>query len=287
VSADKGQGTFWQTLRDNPAAQQFTEQAGKYAAAKAASMAPAIINKVAGGGAAGNTAQGATEGITKAGKEGKGKLGTLMSTVGGAFKGMFKSSGSKRPTAIVEHLFIGAPVDVVFDRWADYQDWAKFMKGPESVDITSSEDEEEQSNWKAKVWWSRRSWTATVTEFDLDEKIKWKTEANKGTVDGVVTFTPLGENLTLVVLVIEYRSKGAFEWTANRWRAVGRRARLDLKHFSRHVMMLDAEEQQTDRDDDQSDEQDNEQNNETETEAETSETETSEAAEEQDKDDNE
>lgn len=37
-------------------------------------------------------------------------------------------------------------------------------------------------------------------------------------------------------MVLEYHPGGFFEKTANLWRAVGRRARLELKHFQRHVM---------------------------------------------------
>ena len=54
---------------------------------------------------------------------------------------------------------------------------------------------------------------------------------------GVVTFHPLGDNLTRVLLVLEYFPKGLFEKTGNIWRAQGRRARLDLKLFRTFVMM--------------------------------------------------
>jgi hypothetical protein len=38
------------------------------------------------------------------------------------------------------------------------------------------------------------------------------------------------------VVVLEYHPQGMFEHTGNLWRAQGRRARLELKHFQRHVM---------------------------------------------------
>lgn len=37
-------------------------------------------------------------------------------------------------------------------------------------------------------------------------------------------------------MVLEYYPQGFFEKTANLWRAQGRRVRLELKHFRRHVM---------------------------------------------------
>ena len=57
-----------------------------------------------------------------------------------------------------------------------------------------------------------------------------------GRVDGTVSFHELTPDLTRVLLVIEYRPRGLMERAGNLWRAPGRRARLELKHFRRHVM---------------------------------------------------
>jgi hypothetical protein len=42
--------------------------------------------------------------------------------------------------------------------------------------------------------------------------------------------------MTRVLLVLEYYPQGLFERTGNIWRAQGRRARLEFKHFRRHAM---------------------------------------------------
>ena len=52
----------------------------------------------------------------------------------------------------------------------------------------------------------------------------------------MVTFHELTPNLTKIVVVLEYHPQGLFERTGNLWRAQGRRVRLELKHFQRHVM---------------------------------------------------
>jgi len=69
-----------------------------------------------------------------------------------------------------------------------------------------------------------------------DSHIVWRSTGPKGHVDGAVSFTELGPNLTRVLLVLEYWPKGLFERTGNLWRAQGRRARLEFKHFRRHAM---------------------------------------------------
>ncbi len=107
------------------------------------------------------------------------------------------------------------------------------MKKVESVDQTS----DEKATWKAKVFLSRRAWDATITEQVPDSHIVWRSSGEKGHVDGAVTFTSLGPNLTKVCLVLEYYPKGLFEHTGNIWRAQGRRARLEFQHFKRHAMV--------------------------------------------------
>src|SRR6476646_2406498 len=107
------------------------------------------------------------------------------------------------------------------------------MKGVDSVD----QPDEVNSNRRVKVFKSRRNFKATVTEQIPDRKIAWSSEGAKGTTKGVVTFHPLADDLTQVLLVIEYYPQGLFQKTGNIWRAGGRRARLDLKHFRRFVMM--------------------------------------------------
>ncbi len=125
------------------------------------------------------------------------------------------------------------PVDVAYNQWTQFQEFGSFMKGVESVDQT----DEIESNWKVKVFKSRRNFKTSITEQIPDRRIAWTSEGAKGSIKGVVTFHPLADDLTQVLLVLEYYPQGLFEKTGNIWRAQGRRARLDLKHFRRFVMM--------------------------------------------------
>ncbi len=59
----------------------------------------------------------------------------------------------------------------------------------------------------------------------------------------MVTFHELAPRLTRVVVVVEYYPAGFFEKTGNLWRAQGRRLRLDLKHFARHVTLRGEDEE--------------------------------------------
>jgi Polyketide cyclase / dehydrase and lipid transport len=181
-------------------------------------------------------------GLAEGKPPGRSMLGAGMSfmreKITGAFGGRGKGGQRKlKLTNIVESIDVGVPVRVAYNQWTQYSDFPKFMKKVESADKTGNEDEEQKIHWKAQVFWSHRTWEATVIEQVPDERIIWRSNGQKGHVDGAVTFHELGPNLTRILLVLEYHPQGMFEHTGNLWRAQGRRARLELKHFGRHMMM--------------------------------------------------
>ncbi|MEV6564718.1 SRPBCC family protein [Streptomyces kronopolitis] len=160
--------------------------------------------------------------------------GKLKDKVKGLFgKGRKSGGGKSKSVTIVEDIDVGVPVREAYDQWTQFQEFSTFAKGVVSVEKA----DDTTSNWKVKVAKSTRSWRANVTEQVPDERITWTTEGAKGTVKGVVTFHPLTEDLTRVLLVLEYFPKGLFEKTGNIWRAQGRRARLDLKLYRKFLMM--------------------------------------------------
>lgn len=124
-----------------------------------------------------------------------------------------------------------------YDHWTQYEKFSSFTKGVRDVSPT----DETTSDWKVKVGPSTRGWKATVQEQLPDERIVWTSEGAKGSTRGAVSFHELAPGLTRIVLVVEYYASGLFEKTGNLWRAQGRRLRLDLKHFQRHVTLTDEE----------------------------------------------
>ena len=170
----------------------------------------------------------------------KGAFDTLTGGGGGSDGGGGGGGGGggTKATNIVEDIDVGVPVRVAYNQWSRFADFADFTHRVESVE----EEDETTTQWRAKIFWSSRSWKGTVTEQVQDQRIAWTSEGAKGTTKGVVTFHPLGENLTRILLVTEYTPQGFFERTANLWRAQGRRLRLELKQYRRHLMMLAEEE---------------------------------------------
>jgi uncharacterized membrane protein len=164
-------------------------------------------------------------------------LGAGFKGVAEKVKGMFgKGRGGQgkklKVTNIVESIDVGVPIELAYNQWTQFADFPSFMKKVENVDQV----EDEKLHWKAQVFWSHREWEADIIEQIPDERIVWRSKGAKGHVDGAVTFHELSPEMTRVLLVLEYHPQGLFEHTGNLWRAQGRRARLELKHYRRHVM---------------------------------------------------
>ena len=240
-------GGLLSSIASNPAISQLGDAAKEYAKARGSDVVKKVgdrltgvtdnlQDKADGGGFTGTAAAAAVKNVAQGDNPLKAAVKGVGSGVTEKVKGLFSGGGGggkQKVINIIEDIHIGVPVDVAYNQWTQFQEFSSFMKGVESVDQT----DEVETNWKVKVFKSRRSWTAKVTEQIPDRRIAWTTEGAKGTTKGVVTFHPLADDLTQVLLVIEYYPKGLFEKTGNIWRAGGRRARLDLKHFRRFVMM--------------------------------------------------
>lgn len=209
------------------------------AARKLGSTTQKLNDMAEGGGKAGMAVKGA-ENLA----EGKSPASAAASAVGGGLKdkvkGLFGKGGGKGGSSsggkvinIVEDIDVGVPVREAYDQWTQFQEFSGFSKGVAAAD----KGDDVTSTWKFKIFWSNRSMKATISEQIPDERIVWSSDGAKGSIKGVVTFHALGENLTKILLVIEYYPAGFFEKTGNIWRAQGRRARLDLKHYRRFIMM--------------------------------------------------
>ena len=152
-----------------------------------------------------------------------------------------KGSKATKSTNILETIDVGVPIDVAYNTWTEFGEFPTFMKKVEKAEAT----DEVKIEWKAQIFLSHRTWEATILEQIPNERIVWRSKGQKGHVDGAVTFHEIGPNLTRIMVVLEYYPQGLFEKTGNLWRAQGRRARADLRHFKRHVMtraILEADE---------------------------------------------
>ena len=157
--------------------------------------------------------------------------GKLTDAVKGAVGGGGGGGDKLKVTNILESIDVPVSREVAYAQWTRFEDFPDFTKKVENV----AQEEDEKVRWKAQIFWSHRSWDAEIIDQVPNERIVWKSEGEKGHVDGAITFHELAPDLTRILMCLEYHPQGFFERTGNIWRAPGRRARLELKHFARHV----------------------------------------------------
>ncbi|CAG6396359.1 SRPBCC family protein [Streptomyces cocklensis] len=165
-------------------------------------------------------------------------VGKVKDAFGGGGGGGAGKGGNVKAVNIVESLDVGVSLRTAYDQWTQFEDFSDFTKGVRGV----SQEDDTETTWNLKVGPSSRSWKATIQEQIPDERIVWTSEGAKGSTTGCVSFHELGPSLTRILVVVEYSPAGFFEKTGNLWRAQGRRLRLDLKHFGRHITLHADEE---------------------------------------------
>ncbi|MCF4141170.1 SRPBCC family protein [Streptomyces sp. Tue 6430] len=256
-ATDKAGGNPLTDLAQSEAADRLKAEAQEYLAAQAQRVLVGVGRKLGETtGKLNDIAEGKSPGLAKMALDGGRKLaegkspmrtamelgasnikdkvtGAFKNLGGGKGKGKRKGGSGSKPTVIMEQIDVGVPLRTAYDQWTKYQDFSTFAKGVKSA----SRADDTTSDWQLKVFWSNRSWKAKTTEQVPDDRISWTSEGAKGTTKGVISFHEIAENLTRVVLVMEYYPTGLFEKTGNIWRAQGRRARLDLKNFARFITL--------------------------------------------------
>jgi uncharacterized membrane protein len=189
-----------------------------------------VVAKAAEAGAQGDSpVKGAVAGAASAGKD---KIKDALT--GGKGGGKNPKPAATKAMNFVEHIDVGVPVRVAYNQWTQYRDWPSFMK---KVEHAEQEKDTPKVNMKAQVFWFHRDWESTIIDQIPDERIVWRSKGRKGHIDGCVTFHELAPRLTRILIQLEYYPQGFIERIGNIWRAAGRRARLEIKHFRRHVMM--------------------------------------------------
>ena len=181
-------------------------------------------------------------GATKAALTGKspamGATKGMFSGVKNKLKDLFTGGGGRgsrqqKFANIVEWIEVGVPVKVAYNQWTEFEQWSDFMKKVENVEHNRDQG---KVGFKGQVFLSHRTWESTIKEMVPDDRIIWKSKGAKGHLDGGVTFHEVAPRLTKICIVVEYYPQGFFEKTAQIWRAVGRRVRVEMKRYVRHVM---------------------------------------------------
>jgi hypothetical protein len=95
-------------------------------------------------------------------------------------------------------------------------------------------------HWQEKFWFSSREWDGEITDQRKNDRIAWKSVSGTHH-SGVITFHKLGDNLTRVMVTVDFVPQGVVEKMASGMRFVKRAVQGDLARFKAYVELGDAE----------------------------------------------
>jgi uncharacterized membrane protein len=181
-------------------------------------------------------AEGAKKGLTQ---RSGGALGGLASKAlggGGGGGGGGKAKKTRR-LPIQRYTDIAAPVGTVYEKWTQFEEFPNFMHRVLNV----KQEGDDKVTWDEKIWFSSRRWEGEITERKRNKRVAWKTTSGMAHA-GVVTFHSLDDELTRVMVDMDFVPQGMIEKMASGLRFVKRAVQADLARFKAYVELGQAEE---------------------------------------------
>ena len=129
---------------------------------------------------------------------------------------------------------VRVPIDKTYEQWTKFEEFPKFMHR-----VLNVKQEDGKVSWDEKIWFSKRHWEGEVTDRRKNRRIAWKTTSGMSHA-GVVTFHSLDENLTRVMVTIDFVPQGMIEKMASGLRFVKRAVQGDLARFKAYVELGEA-----------------------------------------------
>jgi uncharacterized membrane protein len=180
----------------------------------------------------------------RSGMKSKGGLGGLAGKAlskatgrGGGDGGDGGEGGGKktRRLPIQRWTDVAVPVEKAYDAWVKFDQYPQFMHRVLNVEKKG----DDKVRWQEKIWFSTRDWEGEITDRRKNDRIAWKT-TNGMSHKGVVSFHKIGDNLTRVMVDMEFEPTGMIEKMASGLRFVKRAVQSDLARFKAYVELEDA-----------------------------------------------
>jgi uncharacterized membrane protein len=131
---------------------------------------------------------------------------------------------------IQKTIEVDVPVGTAYNQWTQFEEFPKFMDGVEEV----RQLDDTHLQWVASVGGKRNEWKAEITEQKPDQRVAWRSTEGKDNA-GVVTFEPLGERRTKVMVELNFAPEGVVEKVGSAVGADDRRVEADLGRFKEMI----------------------------------------------------
>lgn len=139
---------------------------------------------------------------------------------------------------VTKSIIVKGEVGEIYDVWADFRNFPRFMKNIESV-TPSGED---RTQWVMKGPLDTTfEWEAKTTRMEENSRIAWKSVEGNMKTSGQVTFKELPQNQTQVTVTLQYVPPGGVvgEAAAALFGQPEQQLTEDLKNFKSYVEKME------------------------------------------------
>ncbi|MEV6212839.1 SRPBCC family protein [Kitasatospora sp. NPDC051914] len=132
---------------------------------------------------------------------------------------------------VQETIDVDVPVSTAYNQWTQFEDFPLFMDGVE--EITQIDDR--HNHWKTKIAGVSREFDTEIVDQVPDDHVSWRTTGGEVRQTGMVSFQPLDEGHTRVVMSMDFRPAGLAEKAADMVNMLDRQVKGDLKRFKHFI----------------------------------------------------
>jgi uncharacterized membrane protein len=133
-------------------------------------------------------------------------------------------------STIEQSIDVRVPVRTAYNQWTQFEEFPEFMEGVEEVKQIT----DDRLRWHAEIAGTDREWEAQIDEQRPDERIAW--HSLDGPMHaGVVTFHRLDDNMTRVMLQLEWEPGDLAEKVGDWTGMVTSRVKGDLERFKEFI----------------------------------------------------
>lgn len=125
---------------------------------------------------------------------------------------------------------VNVPVSTAYNQWTQFEEFPRFMGGVKSV----RQLDDKTLDWTAEIAGREKNWQAEITEQTPDQRIAW-TSTSGARNAGAVTFHRVDDNVTRVMLQLDFEPEGALESAGDALGVPERQVEGDLERFKEFI----------------------------------------------------
>jgi uncharacterized membrane protein len=129
-------------------------------------------------------------------------------------------------STIEKSIEVNVPEYTAYAQWIHFEEFPQFMEGVKEV----TQLDVKRFHWKAEIAGQDKEWDTEITEQAADQRLAWTSRS--GVIKGwVVTFHPLSNARSKIMLQLEYDPQALVENVGDALEVVSSRVQGDLERF--------------------------------------------------------